>query len=271
LEYLKKILIGKKEEIKSLHKNLNKEEIFLERKYGNKGRLIKNIFKNKINVIAEIKKASPSLGTINEAMDIEKVALLYTRHKSFIRGISVVTEHAYFNGSPEYIKRVKKVSDLPILRKDFIFNEYQIYESAVLGADCILLISSILGYKKLKKLYNAGKSLGLDVLVEIHSEEELDKAADIGAGFIGINNRDLRSMKVDTSTAMRILGYAHKKGIKDKIIICESGISSAEYVTELFNRGINTFLIGTYFMKSANLDVTLNKLEAELGKEKGVM
>ncbi len=271
MEYLKKILIGKKEEIKSLHKNLNKEEIFLERKHGNKGRLVKSIFKNKINVIAEIKKASPSLGTINEAMDIGKVALLYTRHKSFIRGISVVTENAYFKGSPEYIKRVKKVSDLPILRKDFIFNEYQIYESAVLGADCILLISSILGYKKLKKLYNTGKSLGLDVLVEIHSEEELDKAADIGAGFIGINNRDLRSMKVDTSTAMRILGYAHKKGIKDKIIICESGISSAKYVTELFNRGINTFLIGTYFMKSANLDVTLNKLEVELGKEKGVM
>jgi len=267
LEYLKKILASKKNEIKDLSKNLDKEKITSIRVKDDKTSFIKKIRKNKVNVIAEIKKASPSLGVINDSIDIEKVALLYSKYKSFISGISVVTESIYFRGSLEYIKRVKKVSDLPILRKDFIFHQYQIYESLISGADCILLISSILGYKKLKKLYEEGKSLGIDVLVEVHSKRELDRALDIGADFIGINNRNLKNMKVDPATTFNILRYASKKNITGKIFTSESGVENIEYMKGLYNQGVDTFLIGGYFMKSKNLDVTLNKMETGLREE----
>ncbi|MDD5601056.1 MAG: indole-3-glycerol-phosphate synthase [Actinomycetota bacterium] len=268
--YLKEILLGKKKEtekIKEIYKNwpeLSRDSAVTRKK--SKGNFLRNIKKGKVNIIAEIKKASPSKGIINNNLDIEKTALIYERFRSFICGISVLTEPLYFKGKPENIKIVKEKTMLPVLRKDFIFNETLVYESAALGADCILLISSLLGYGKLKKLYNLACSLGLDVLVEVHEPEDLKKALDIGAPFIGINNRNLKNMSVNKRLIYDFLDNARDNELSDKIIVCESAVKDVEYIKDLFLNGINTFLIGEYFMASDNLEKTLNDMESQLRK-----
>ena len=272
LEYLKKILAVKKEEIKKLSKSLDQRGIALKKRKeyraGSKAGFVKSISRDRINIIAEIKKSSPSSGIINNNLDIKKVTLLYDKHGSFISGISVLTELLYFKGSPSDIKKVKRQSDLQILRKDFILSESQVYESAALGVDCILLISSILGLGKLVRLYKLATDLGLEVLVEIHNEYELGKAFDVGAQFIGINNRNLKDMKVDINTTYNILKSNLMGNVTNKVFVCESGIESVGDMKKLFARGINTFLIGSYFMKSRNLEKTLDDMELELREEK---
>ena len=284
MNYLKNILVAKKKEIQALESWINNKMknggveytvegilknhlnfIFPGKKRKNKG-LIKNIKDGKANIIAEIKKASPSKGFINQGLNIKDTVSIYNKYKSFICGISVITEPIYFKGSQEYLIEVKKISDLPVLRKDFIFHEYQIYESAAIGADCILLISSILGYKKLRALYNLASGIGLDVLVEVHDEREFDKAVKTGANFIGINNRDLKTMKLNIDTARQILKYSKDKKASEIVMVCESGIEDINYIEELYSIGINTFLIGSYFMKSNNLDYDLGKMKIQLTK-----
>lgn len=272
--YLKEILLEKKKEtekIKEIYKDwpeFSGNSAVIRKK--SKGNFLKNIKKGKVNIIAEIKKASPSRGVINSSLDIERTALIYDRFRSFICGISVLTEPLYFKGKPENIKIVKEKTMLPVLRKDFIFNETLVYESAALEADCILLISSLLGSGKLKKLYNLACSLGLDVLVEVHEPEDLKKALDIGAGFIGINNRNLRNMSVNKRLIYDFLDNVRNvrdSELSDKIIVCESAVKDVEYIKDLFLNGINTFLIGEYFMASRNLEKTLNDMESQLRKE----
>jgi len=262
VDYLREILRNKKNEIKSLDGKF-KDKNFIDGNFN----FIKNIRSNRVNIIAEIKKASPSRGMINSLLDIEKTAILYSKYKSFISAISVITESVYFKGSIDFLKVVKKVSVLPVLRKDFIFHESQIYESAALGADCILLISSILGQKKLNKLYRMAKNLGLDVLVEAHNAGEFDKAFNTGARLIGINNRNLKNMEVNINNTIDILEHAASKDIKDKIIVCESGMENTDYTKDLYKRGIKVFLIGSYFMQSKNLAHDLNDMEARLKRE----
>ncbi|MCL5073597.1 MAG: indole-3-glycerol phosphate synthase TrpC [Actinobacteria bacterium] len=262
MDYLKEILRNKKNEIKSLDGKF-KDKNFIDGNFN----FIKNISNNKVNVIAEIKKASPSRGIINSSLDIEKTAILYSKYKSFISAISVITEPVYFKGSSDFLKMVKKVSDLPVLRKDFIFHESQIYESAALGADCILLISSILGQKKLNKLYDMAKNLGIDVLVEAHSTREFNKALNTSARLIGINNRNLKNMKINSNNTVDILENVSGKDIEDKIIVCESGIENTGYIKDLYKKGIKVFLIGSYFMQSKNLEYDLSEMEDRLKKE----
>lgn len=272
MDYISEILRNKKNEIKNLDSKFkDKNNIFKKRTEKNfidgNFDFIKNISSNRVNIIAEIKKASPSRGTINSSLDIEKTAILYSKYKSFISAISVITEPVYFKGSIDFLKVVKKVSDLPVLRKDFIFNEGQIYESAALGADCILLLSSLLGQKKLNKLYDRAKNLGLDVLVEAHNVREFDKALNTGARLIGINNRNLKNMKINTNNAVDILENTADKDIKDKIIVCESGIENISYIKDLYEKGIKVFLIGSYFMQSKNLAHDLSDTEDRLRRE----
>ena len=272
MDYLREILRNKKNEIKSLDGKLKeKENIFKKRIDKNfiegNFNFIKNISSNRVNIIAEIKKASPSRGMINGCLDVEKVALLYSKYKNFISAISVITESVYFKGSIDFLKVVKKVSGLPVLRKDFIFHESQIYESASLGVDCILLISSILGQKKLNKLYSLATNLGLDVLVEAHSVKEFDKAFNTGARLIGINNRNLKNMEVSIGNTIDILEHTASKDIKDKILVCESGMENTGYIKDLYKRGIKVFLIGSYFMQSKNLVHDLSDMEAGLKRE----
>lgn len=271
MKYIKEILILKKEEIRKINRDYScMESAFTAAEKTQKSRksFFKNIRRGKINIIAEIKKASPSRGMINENLDIGRTAHIYNDFENFICGISVLTESLYFKGDPGDIKMVKENSKLPVLRKDFIFSDIQVYESAALGADCILLISTLLGRKKLKKLYDLAVSLGLDVLVEAHSIEDLDKVLDTGARFIGINNRNLKDMSIDGKTIYNFLDYRQKKDLKDKVFICESGIEDTEYIKDLFSNGVNTFLIGGYFMASKDLEKTLKKMELELKKEK---
>jgi len=270
LKYLKEILLVKKKEIKEIKKikqgyrlpAAGTTEAGKDVKECG-GHFIKNIKKGKVNIIAEIKKASPSRGIINDEIDIERVALLYEKFKSFICGVSILTEPLYFKGDPGNIKIVKERITLPVLRKDFIFNEVQVYRSAELGADCILLIGSLLGFKKLEKLYNLAVSLGLDVLVELHTLKELSKVLDTGAKFIGINNRNLKDMKVNERLIYDFIEHSKKISITDRIIVCESGVKNVNYIKDLFSEGINTFLIGEFFMSAGNLEETLNDMEMD--------
>lgn len=268
MKYIKEILISKKEEIKKIEENSSLIKSVLKETVRDKRSFFKNIGNGKINVIAEIKKASPSKGIINKQLDIKETVLTYNKFRSFICGISILTESLYFKGKPEDVKIAKENSDLPVLRKDFIFSDVQIYESAALGVDCILLISSLLAGRKLKKLYDLAVSLGLDVLVEIHNIKDLDKALDTGTRFIGINNRNLKDMSVDGTNIYNFLDYMQKEDLKDKVFVCESGIEDTEYIKDLFSSGLNTFLIGGYFMASENLKKTLESMELELRDKK---
>ncbi len=263
--YLKNILLNKKRSSLSSgiddvcnHKDLIKKS------------LIKNIDQNKINVIAEIKKASPSKGCLSPDLDIAKTASIYDRHKDLICAISVITEELYFKGSPKYLLSAKNNTSLPVLRKDFILNQSQVYESFEMGADCILLISTLLGSKKLKRLYRLALNLGMDVLVEVHSKKDLEKAFAIDAELIGINNRDLRNMQINKNNIFSVLKDINPDELKSRIFVCESGIgennmdSEIQYIKDVFERGVHTFLIGSYFMQSPDLEGALNIFKEKL-------
>ncbi|MBN2073452.1 MAG: indole-3-glycerol-phosphate synthase [Actinobacteria bacterium] len=228
---------------------------------------IKNIKNGRVNIIAEIKKASPSRGWINRGLDVGGAAATYDRYGDFICGISVLTESLYFKGCPEDLAIARSSSALPVLRKDFIFDLRQVYESAALGADCILLICSILGYKKLKILYDAAMALGMDVLVEIHNIREFEKALALDAGLIGINNRDLIKMEVRSGNIIKILDRVDRNDLEGRILVCESGVSGVDYIEELYRREVNTFLIGSYFMESPDLAIALETFRNSLVKK----
>lgn len=261
LKFLKDILIAKKKGLKDI--KVSGSEIVSD---STGKRFIDNISPGRVNIIAEIKKASPSRGIINGGLGVTEIAKAYNRYRSFISGLSVLTEELYFKGKKTDIALAKAGTSLPVLRKDFIFSERQVYESSDLGADCILLISSLLSYKKLKKLYECAMGVGLDVLVETHYRHELIRVLDMGAEMIGINNRDLEKMHVDSSHIITLLESIPASMLEGKVIICESGVDDSAYIEKLYGMGVNTFLIGTYFMKSRKLDDTLSGFENELKK-----
>jgi indole-3-glycerol phosphate synthase len=212
-----------------------------------------------LNLICELKKASPTEGVIREDFQPLRIAS-YFEHAG-AAAISVLTETHYFKGRPSYLKTVRQVTHIPILRKDFIFETYQLYESALLEADAFLLIASILTESELKNLIQLGLQLQMDALVEVHTDEELKKALDAGAKIIGINNRDLKSLSVDPHRAKKLLPHI-PKGI---ITVIESGFTKHEELLEYKSLGVNTFLIGTTIMKSPDI---VAKIEELLGKDK---
>jgi len=263
LKFLKEILIAKKKGLGSIRARLESNG---NAGYGNDAagsipekRFISSISPGRINIIAEIKKASPSKGIINSGLDVAETARSYNKFDSFISGLSVLTEPLYFKGDGGDVALAKEGSNLPVLRKDFIFSELQLHESARLGADCILLISSLLSYRKLKKLYRCAGELGLDVLVETHYYRELKNAIDMGAGLIGINNRDLKKMKVDNEHIVRLLNKLPDGALNGKRLVCESGVNDLDYIERLYGMGVETFLIGTYFMQSPDLENALDE------------
>lgn len=201
-----------------------------------------------INVIAEIKRASPSKGVINANVDVASVARRYQAGGA--AAISVLTEKEYFQGSIEDLLAVRRATDLPILRKDFIVDEFQIYEAAAAGADAILLIVSSLGKEYLKKLLQiAENELSMDALVEVHTKAELDIAIDAGSRIVGVNNRDLNSLDVSLDVS-RFLVSDKPKGV---LFVAESGLSSREEIDELRGLGFDGFLIGETLMRSDNV------------------
>lgn len=199
------------------------------------------------NLIAEIKKASPSHGLL--VKDFDQVLLAVTYKKGGAAALSIVTEEKFFKGDLAFIKEVKNKVSLPILRKDFIFDEYQIFESKAALADCILLIAAILDTRELLKLTDIARDLGLQYIVEVHNREEVEKALKTKAEIIGINNRNLDTFEVDLGTTFKLKNLIPP----DKIVISESGIKNHNDILNLKNIGINAVLVGEALLVSEDV------------------
>ena len=210
----------------------------------------------KINLIAELKKASPSHGVIRHDYDPEAIARIYK--KSGAAALSVLTEDKYFQGSLDHLKAVRQAVDLPILRKDFIISEYQIYETAIAGADAVLLIAAALDRGMLKALFHEAKSLGMDAIIEVHDQRDLDKALGIEAEIIGINNRNLRTLETDLDITRELV----VKVPAGKIIVSESGVRDPEDVQSLASTGVKAVLIGTVFMEADDIGAEVKRVMA---------
>lgn len=208
-----------------------------------------------VNIIAEVKRASPSKGIIREDFDPVEIARAYERGGA--RAISVLTDERFFKGSPYHLRLVSQAVNLPVLRKDFIIDEFQIYGAKVLGASSFLLIVSILPFPQLRSFIELGRELGMEPLVETHSEEEVERALKAGADIIGVNNRDLKTFRVDIGTTVRLLPLIKSSG---KVCVSESGIRGKEDIEFLRERGADAFLIGELLMRSDNPEKLLREL-----------
>ena len=211
---------------------------------------LKNLIKpkeNYFNVIAEIKRKSPSAGLIREKFNHVEIALNYK--KAGAKCLSVLTEKNYFGGQIRFIQDIKEIVNIPILRKDFIIDEWQIYESFYYGADCILLILAILDDTKAKKFLKLAHELGMDVITEIHDYEELQRAIKIGVQCIGINNRNLKTLEIDINLFKKLSRHIPQNIIK----VCDSGISENNQLKKINEEGADAFLIGEFLMKQRNI------------------
>lgn len=200
-----------------------------------------------IALIAEVKKASPSQGLIRADFDPFQIARTYTTAGAAC--LSVLTDADYFQGSPEYLKQIRAAVDIPLLRKDFICDAYQLYESRVWGADCILLIVAGLEESNLADLYAQACALGLDVLVEVHNEIETEVALELGADLVGVNNRDLSTFKTDLSTGERLIPQIAPHATA----VAESALSNYDDVRRVLSVGARAVLIGTTFCASEDI------------------
>ena len=212
--------------------------------------LPKGVFKaNLLNkdqaIIAEIKKASPSAGIISEDFDPIQKAKDYEAFGA--AALSILTEEDFFLGSTEYLKDVKAITSLPILRKDFMVDEYQIYEAKLMGADCILLIASILSDSQITAFVTLAEELELDYLIEVHDEVELGRVEHFQEAMIGVNNRDLKTFTVDLNNSVRL----KHKFMHSNIFIAESGIKNQDDIDYLKSHHIHAFLIGESLMKNS--------------------
>jgi len=207
-----------------------------------------------IKIIAEVKKASPSKGIIREDFDPVEIAKIYEANGA--SAISVLTEEKFFHGSLDCLKKIREVATIPLLCKDFIFDEYQVYHARVLGADAFLLIAAILDNSELNALLKTGRGLGMQALVEVHNLEELKMVLQTEAEIIGINNRDLKTFKTDISTTERLI----KEIPQDKIVVSESGINTAEDISRLRGCGTHAFLIGESLMRERDIAKKLIEL-----------
>lgn len=221
---------------------------------------VKSLFKKNIsrahhiNLIAEIKKASPSKGILRGDFNPVKIAITYQANGA--SAISILTDERFFEGKLEYLVKVRSNVSIPILRKDFFIDEYQIYETVAAGADAILLICDILSMGELTRFYNIATELGLDCLVEVHNEEDIEKALAIDAAIIGINNRDLHSFKVDLGVTQRLIRMIPQS----KVIVSESGIKCYEDIMFLKSLGVNAILIGEAFMESDDIAAKMREI-----------
>ena len=245
MNILDEIVLKTKSKLEEKKQRLPLEELCSKIDFENlKETNFKKSLQNKAEaIIAEIKKASPSAGIISENFD---PVLKSKEYESFgASALSILTEEDYFLGNIQYLMDVKAITSLPILRKDFIVDEYQIYESKLIGADCILLIASILNDKELKNFSETAERLKLDYIIEVHNEEELQRAQHFSNAIIGVNNRNLKTFDVDINNSVEL-----KKIFEgENIFIAESGIKSKKDIEYLQQHNINVFLIGESLMK----------------------
>ena len=245
MSILKKIVKNTRENLKAKKAKLSLEDVKSSLKELD---LPKSNFKSSISnkdeaIIAEIKKASPSAGVISENFNPVEKAKEYESVGA--AALSILTEEDFFQGSIDYLKAVKRTTSLPILRKDFIIDEYQIYESKLIGADCILLIASILSDLQIEEFVKIAKKLELDYLIEIHDEKELKRVELYKDALIGVNNRNLNTFEVDLDNSIRLKNLFKEKNI----FIAESGIKSVDDINYLKLHNINVFLIGESLMR----------------------
>ncbi len=232
-----KAKIGEKE-----MRRLAEETLHLKREHPS---FYQALAKPGISIIGEFKKASPSLGAIQNKINLTDRIQEYNES---VDAISCLTEEDHFCGNVEYLKEIRGMSPLPIIRKDFMIDEYQFYEAKVIGADAVLLIAAILDDAQMKDFYDLAQELGMDALVETHDESEMERALKLDARIVGANNRDLRDFSIKLDTTKRLSPMVPK----DKIFVAESGIVSDEDVKFLKDLNVDAFLIGRAFMEVEN-------------------
>ncbi|KJJ84986.1 indole-3-glycerol phosphate synthase [Candidatus Omnitrophus magneticus] len=253
---LDKIVEKKKEEIKIAKQKMPisilKKDVWMRATLGAFKRAIH--VEGQIKLIAEVKKSSPSKGVIVSSFNPLDIACKY--QSAGASAISVLTDERFFDGKLEYMKNIKDRVTIPVLRKDFIIDEYQIYESLVNHADAILLIARILTFQQLKDYQDIAKELGLDCLVEVHDEEDIEKALKSGSSVIGINNRDLSSFNVDIITTEKLIKYLPA----DKVIVSESGIANYRDVMFLQGLGVDAILVGESLLSSKDIILKVREI-----------
>lgn len=205
-------------------------------------------------VIAEIKKASPSKGVIREDFRPAEIAATYAAHGAAC--LSVLTDTQYFQGCPDYLKQARAACSIPVLRKDFMIDPYQVYEARAMGADCILLIAAALSLPRMRELETIAHDLGMAVLVEVHNGDELDLALQLDTPLVGINNRNLRTFEVTLDTTLGLLARIPQ----DRIVVTESGIFTPDDVALMRRNHVHTFLVGEAFMRQPDPGVELARV-----------
>ncbi len=260
-DILQKIIAVKKQEIALARAQIPESELRAIIKARNpedrrsfKAALQKGVDRKSPSVIAEVKKASPSKGLIRPDFYPAEIAKSY--EKAGAACLSVLTDEQFFQGSPLYLQEARAACSMPVLRKDFIVDEYQVLQAAAWGADAILLIAAELEIGRLQTLAALAQSLSLDVLVESHNKEELEKALQVPETIIGINNRNLRNFVVDLNTTVDLLGLIPS----DRLVVTESGIRSAEDVRFMLDHNVYCFLVGEAFMREPDPGQALQKL-----------
>jgi len=257
IDRLKEIILKKRERLALAKEQLPEEELKAKAQAVAQARpFIEAINKpRQISLIAEIKKASPSQGVIRQDFNHLEIALAY--QEAGAQAISVLTEEDYFLGNISYINEVKHLIQVPVLRKDFIFEPYQVYESRFYGADAILLIADLLTQDQIAQFAGISAELGMDSLVEVHNEKELKKVLKLkGVTLIGINNRDLRTLEVDPKTTERLFTLIPK----DKVVVVESGLKSYQDILFLKILGVHAVLIGTALMQAEDIKARIEEL-----------
>jgi indole-3-glycerol phosphate synthase len=220
------------------------------------GSLRQRIAAGRAGVIAEIKKASPSKGLLRADFAPAEIAASYARHGA--AALSVLTDERFFQGSAEHLRQARAACDLPVLRKDFIIDEYQVLQARAMGADCILLIAACLDDGQMAELEACAAGLGMAVLVEVHDAAELERGLRLATPLVGINNRNLRSFEVTLQTTLALLPQVPA----ERLLVTESGILSADDVARMRGAGVNAFLVGEAFMRAADPGLALAALFA---------
>ncbi len=260
---LDKIFAAKKLRLDAAKRSVSLEqlkELAVERRASAENHRLRSALemRDRLNIIAEFKRASPSKGVINDDLDPATVGLAYKNGGA--AAISVLTEEDFFKGSLDDLRAIRTTVDLPILRKDFIFEPFQIYEAAGAGADAILLISAMLKDEALVELHNLAEvTLGLDALVEVHTLMELERVRDVGARLIGVNNRDLATFNTSLDVSRELINY----GPKGAVMIAESGLKTRADLMELQELGYSGFLIGETLMRSGDPEAELRILSGK--------
>jgi len=262
-DILEKILAVKREEVAAAKRSRPLAMVRAEAERTGKPRDFAGALRSKIAaglpaVIAEVKKASPSKGVLRPEFDPVAIAESYARHGAAC--LSVLTDIQFFMGGPEYLVQARAASGLPVLRKDFLLEPYQVYEARVMGADCILLIVAVLDDAAMRDLEQAASEFGMATLVEVHDSEELDRALRLKTPLLGINNRNLRTFETRLETTLSLL----ERVPAGRMVITESGILAPADVKRMRKAGVDAFLVGEAFMRAPDPGAELAKLFGSL-------